>query len=152
MNQPVVCLTIALLFTLMNSTIHPRTLRGQQPYRLPPREVVDIIDAAPVPQVRISPDRNWMLLVEREAMPGIADVSRRKLRLAGMRIDPAANGRFMTSYDSGVSLRTRAGGALTDIPLPAGAGGKYQLVASLRPVRHGGGYGLRPATVGGFPG
>ena len=36
-------------------------------------------------------------------MPRIEDVSRRMLRLAGMRIDPAANGPFRTSYNNGLS-------------------------------------------------
>ena len=38
-------------------------------YRLPPREVVQIVDAPPPPGVRLSPDRQWMLLVERSALP-----------------------------------------------------------------------------------
>ena len=43
-------------------------------YKLPPQAVVDIIDAAPAPGISFSPDREWMLLVDRDAMPDIGDV------------------------------------------------------------------------------
>ena len=59
---------------------------GQEPYRLPPKEVVDIVDARPDPGISFSPDTQWMLMVERMAMPGIEDVARRMLRLGGMRM------------------------------------------------------------------
>ena len=78
---------------------------AQESYRLPPPEVVAILDAAPAPSVRMSPDRAWMLMVESPAMPSIADVSRPMLRLAGMRIDPVANAPYRTGYDSGLLLR-----------------------------------------------
>lgn len=74
-------------------------------YLLPPQEVVDIIDAAPEPSVSISPDSKWMVLLDRDAMPDIADISRRMLQLGGLRIDPAANSTFQTSFWKGASIR-----------------------------------------------
>lgn len=82
---------------------------AQEGYRLPPQEVVDIIDAPSTPLVRFSPDREWMLLVERCAMPSIEDVSRRMLRLGGMRIDPAANAPYTTNFYAGLLLRSLDG-------------------------------------------
>ena len=76
-------------------------------YKLPPQAVVDIIDAAPAPGISFSPDREWMLLVDRDAMPDIGDVSRRMLALAGMRIDPTSNGPFQTSFNRGITLVKR---------------------------------------------
>ena len=113
--------TVAI-FIASGLTNNPdRLLHGQQGYQLPPPEVIDIIDAAPEPGVSFSPDRHWMLLIERPTMPSIEDVSRRMLRLAGMRIDPAANRRFQTSYSTGLSLRVRDGDQSHRIPLPDGA-------------------------------
>ena len=80
---------------------------GAEGYRLPPQAVVDIVNAKPEPAVSFSPDVEWMVYVEREAMPGIADVSRRMLRLAGIRIDPAANSRFANNFYTGILLRRR---------------------------------------------
>ena len=91
------------------------------PYLLPPQNVTDIIDADPSPSIRISPDANWMMLIERDAMPGIRDVARRMLRLAGLRIDPAANGPFYTSFNKGLLLRTRSNDRTIRVPLPADA-------------------------------
>ena len=51
-----------------------------EPYRLPPQDLVDLIDAPPSPEVDISPDGEWMLMIERDALPGIDDVSRRIVR------------------------------------------------------------------------
>ena len=82
---------------------------AQEAYRLPPNDVVNIIDAKPDPSVRFSPDAEWMLLLERDAMPDISDVSRRMLQLAGMRIDPVANGGFATSFGRGLSLKKTGG-------------------------------------------
>lgn len=96
-------------------------LFGQDTYRKPPQEVVDIIDALPVPAVSFSPDRQWMLLIDRPAMPSIEDLSRRMLRLAGMRIDPSANSRFSTRYYSGLSLRPIDRDEAVKIPIPEGA-------------------------------
>ncbi len=95
---------------------------AQEGYRLPPQAMVDVIDAQPAPGVSFSSDGNWMLITERDALPSIADVSRRMLRLAGMRIDPVANGPFNTSFINGLQLRASADPAsAVRIPLPAGA-------------------------------
>ncbi|MBX3416782.1 MAG: S9 family peptidase [Pirellulaceae bacterium] len=80
---------------------------AQTGYRLPPPEVVEIIDATPEPGVNFSPNGEWMVFVERDAMPGIEDLARRMLQLAGTRIDPVANSDFRTDFFRGVSLQRR---------------------------------------------
>ncbi len=114
MNK-IVVLTCLLWISLMFNA------HANDGYRLPPQDVVDIIDAAPEPSLSFSPDRKWMLMIERNAMPGIEDISRRMLRLAGMRIDPAANSRFRTSFDRGILVRPMLGGETIRVPLPEGA-------------------------------
>lgn len=94
---------------------------AQDSYRLPPQDVVDIVDAPPAPSVRISPDGKWMLLVEQGSMPTIADLSRPMLRIAGLRIDPAANARYSTRFSSGLRLRPLHGGEEQPVNLPSGA-------------------------------
>jgi hypothetical protein len=46
-----------------------------QTYQLPPKAVVDILDAPPTPTVLLSPDRQTIALLERRSMPTIADIS-----------------------------------------------------------------------------
>jgi dipeptidyl aminopeptidase/acylaminoacyl peptidase len=111
-------LTSILTFSCLGGV---ERIAGQPTYRLPPQEVVDIIDAPPVPRVSLSPDRNWMLLIERNAMPEIKDVARRMLRLAGIRIDPVAHSEFMTDFDRGIALRPLRGGEPIGVPMPPDA-------------------------------
>lgn len=106
--------------TCLMLTVPSAISLAQETYRLPPPEVIAIVDAPPSPSVTVSPDGQWMLLLERAALPSIADLSRRMLRLAGMRIDPAANGRYRTSYAKGLALEKVTGTATTQIPLVPG--------------------------------
>src|SRR4051812_31002759 len=66
-------------------------LAADSGYRLPPQEVVDIIATPPEAGVSASPNGQWLILAERDTMPGIEDLARRELQLAGIRIAPAAN-------------------------------------------------------------
>ncbi len=98
---------------------HP--LSADETYQLPPNSVVDIIDAKLEPIVSLSPDSNWMLFMELDAMPDISDLARRQLKLAGVRIDPLANARFQTSWYRGISIRRTDADASSEgkaLPLP----------------------------------
>ncbi|MBL8828969.1 MAG: S9 family peptidase [Planctomycetaceae bacterium] len=109
-----------ILAFLACSMVH-NCMADDSGYQLPPQEVVDIIDAPPEPAVSISPDGEWLLLVERDAMPSIEDLARRKLQIGGIRIDPAANGQFRVDYARGISVRRRDGDQPVRVPLGEGA-------------------------------
>lgn len=85
-------------------------------YKVPPPDVLRIFDAPRTPSAMPSPDRTRMLLVEAEPYPPIALLARPFLRLAGVRVDPAAHGARWTdriasmrvlSLDSGSEVRLR---------------------------------------------
>lgn len=99
---------------LMTTTL---CLADDSGYRLPPQEVIDIIAAPPEPGVSFSPDAKWLLLIGRDAMPGIEDLARRKLQLAGIRIDPAANGPFRVDFGRSLALRKRDEEKVVELPL-----------------------------------
>jgi hypothetical protein len=62
----------------------PGGASGQSTYKLPPPEVVKILDASPTPGVALSPARDSMLLVEPEGShPPIRQLARPFLGLAG---------------------------------------------------------------------
>lgn len=65
---------------------------GAVPYQQPPQALVDLIDAPPTPLVQVSPDNQWLLLVERPDLPPIEEVAQPELRLAGLRLNPRTNG------------------------------------------------------------
>ncbi len=94
---------------------------AQQAYRTPPQVVVDILDAPPPPATLISPDRLWLLLADRAAMPTIAEMSQPMLRLAGDRINPATNGPFRAVNYTGLRLEQVSDGATRAIAVPSGA-------------------------------
>jgi dipeptidyl aminopeptidase/acylaminoacyl peptidase len=88
-------------------------------YLVPPKVIVDLIDAAPPPTPELSPARDTLALLERAAMPTIAELSRPMLRLAGVRINPRTNGphRSNNRYRA-ISLRNVVDGAERKVTLP----------------------------------
>ena len=95
-------------------------LSAQEPYKVPPKEVVDIVDAPPTPSVSMSPDGGTMALVDRESMPSIAYLSEPILRIAGMRITPAFNSRQVLSFSTGLSFKDMKTSVMRRVALPAG--------------------------------
>jgi len=78
---------------------------GQQPvYRIPDQALVDIVDAPLTPAVSVSPDHEWILVQELPALPDIAELAQRELRLAGMRINPQVNGPSRAGYVTGLAF------------------------------------------------
>ena len=108
----------AVLVSLFVSPLLASTGDG---YRLPPAEVVEVVDAPRSPALNLSPDGRWFIGIEPDPLPSIADVSRPMLRLAGMRIDPAANGRHRTSFSRGLFIRDLAGKTVKRIAIADGA-------------------------------
>jgi dipeptidyl aminopeptidase/acylaminoacyl peptidase len=96
------------------------TLLAQEPYKLPPKEVVAIVDAPPTPRVSLSPARDIMALVEYEAMPTIAYISQPIFRIAGIRITPLNNSRQVLSFNTGLSLEDIKTGTVRRVALPDG--------------------------------
>ncbi len=110
---PVAFLIFVFVFSL--------TIFAQEPYKLPPKEVVDIVDAPPLPRASINPTGDLMLLSESESMPSIAYMSQPLLRLAGVRITPKYNSRQQTSFTTGLTIKSIKDGKETRIALPKGA-------------------------------
>ncbi|OLF75520.1 peptidase S9 prolyl oligopeptidase [Maricaulis sp. W15] len=95
---------------------------AQDPYRLPPQEIIDIVDAAPSPFTSLSPARDTLLLMQREALPPVAELARPMERLAGLRLDATLNGRHGPRSVVGLSLVDLDSGAERRVDLPDDAG------------------------------
>ena len=99
-------------------------LGAQEPYRTPPQEVVEILEAPWLPAVSVSPDRRHLLFVERETLPPLADLAAPMLRLAGWRINPENNALHRPRQFTGMILRTLDPERLTEeltLPIPPDA-------------------------------
>jgi dipeptidyl aminopeptidase/acylaminoacyl peptidase len=68
----------------------PAVMHG---YQKAPQPISDILSSRPTPLVQLSPNGKWLLAIDRLANPPIADLAQPMLRLAGLRINPATNGR-----------------------------------------------------------
>jgi dipeptidyl aminopeptidase/acylaminoacyl peptidase len=73
-------------------------------YQMPPKEIVDLVDAPSTPSVVVNPGGTIMLLLEGRELPSIEDVASEELRIAGMRIDPATNGPSRSGYSTGIKI------------------------------------------------
>jgi dipeptidyl aminopeptidase/acylaminoacyl peptidase len=94
---------------------------AQEPYKLPPKEIINILDVPPSPRVSLSPAGGMMALSENGPMPSIVDVSQPILRIAGIRLTPANNSRQVLSFSVGLSLKNTKTGEVRTISLPVGA-------------------------------
>jgi dipeptidyl aminopeptidase/acylaminoacyl peptidase len=106
-------------FALLPLLAGAPSLAAQAPYKIPPPDVVAILDAPPLPAVSVSPDRAWILLVEQRSMPTVAELARPWLRLAGSRINPRSNGPRQPSLATGLVLKRVADGTERRIGPPA---------------------------------
>ncbi len=75
-------------------------------YQKPPAPIEQLLEAAPTPTARLSPDRKMLLVEQPATFPTITDVAQPRYRLAGIRFNPASNGPSVERYD--VSLKLQA--------------------------------------------
>lgn len=104
--------SVLLLALLVAGSAVAQAPEGPLPYQVPAPELVALVDAAPVPLVSVSPDRQWLLLIERPSLPGIIELAQPELGLAGVRINPATNGPSRAQTFRGLSLVAADGSGL----------------------------------------
>lgn len=71
--------------------IFAMTVHAQSTYKLPPKAVVDLVDAPATPLVTLSPTKDIILITEYEPNPTIALLAQPYYRMAGLRINPVLN-------------------------------------------------------------
>jgi dipeptidyl aminopeptidase/acylaminoacyl peptidase len=116
-------LAFTVAFILAVSTVQfGRTLQQDphaSPYLMPPKVIVDILDAPPTPGVVVSPDRQTIALLDRRSMPTIAELAQPIHRIAGARINPKTNGRQQrTGGIIAITLRSIAGETEKKVNVP----------------------------------
>jgi dipeptidyl aminopeptidase/acylaminoacyl peptidase len=106
--------TSGLLFLIFTINF----LLAQEPYKLPPKEIVDILDAPPLPMVSLDPQNKIMLLSYYQSMPSIAQVSQPFYRVAGFRITPHNNSRQVLRFYTKFVLKNIKTGKEIAVDLP----------------------------------
>jgi dipeptidyl aminopeptidase/acylaminoacyl peptidase len=89
----VLSLSVVLLLALA------ATAPAQDGYKMPPKEIADLVDAPVTPYVLLNPDGDQILLMHRASLPSIAELAKPELRIAGLRIDPESNGPSRPRYN-----------------------------------------------------
>ena len=100
----------------------PLSASSDSGYKLPPKPVADLIDAPWTPRISVSPDGQWILLMQYPGYPSIEEVSQPELRLAGLRINPRTNGPSRDWYFTDLKLKKMDGGeeyTLSGLPVKA---------------------------------
>lgn len=88
-------------------------------YLLPPKVIVDMLDAPPPPTAEVSPARDVIALLDRASMPSIAELAQPFYRLAGMRINPRTNAPHRGTRYQNLTLKVIADNTERKVTLPA---------------------------------
>ena len=99
-------INMSVIFTLIIFT----AAWGGDDYKMPPKAIADLVDAPGTPGVSVSPNKKHILILERASLPSIEELSQPELRLAGLRINPATNGRSRTRYYTGIIIQDMGSG------------------------------------------
>lgn len=89
-------------------------------YQMPPKEIVDLVDAAPTPGLTTGPG-DWAVLVQFPALLAISDLAQPELKLAGHRFNPQNREQTRAAYAVELRLLNVATGeqkALRGLPSP----------------------------------
>ncbi|MBZ5727883.1 MAG: prolyl oligopeptidase family serine peptidase [Acidobacteriia bacterium] len=88
---------------------------GAEPYRKPPKAVLDVMNAPTTPVLSLSPTRAYATEGRPVRYPPIAELAEPMLRIAGIRINPKTNGLHNATFNSSLTLRKIPEG--TEIPV-----------------------------------
>ena len=97
------------------------TISAQQGYKKPPKEVLDILNAPVTPGASVSPTRDNLILTTGLRYTPLADLAQPMLRLAGERINPAANSPHRFQYAVALTLKRINDDSEVKIDVPSGA-------------------------------
>ncbi|MBL69253.1 MAG: hypothetical protein CMO74_12545 [Verrucomicrobiales bacterium] len=94
--------------------------RGQAEYQQAPESIQPFFKGRPMPRVSMSPNGEYLLIVQGVRFQRIEDLSRPYLGLAGVRIDPVNNGPAHPVYYTEFRLLRMSDGREDKLPMPGG--------------------------------
>ena len=98
------CRALALAFTAFSVGLPSAHAADALRYQLPPQAMIDMVDAPQIPQTILSPSNEWLMMLERPALPPLAELAQAEVRLAGIRINPRTNDQSRSGYATGIKL------------------------------------------------
>lgn len=110
-----------VLFLVVLALLAAAPLVGQEKYKQPPKEILDVLNVPEMPMAVVSPSRDRLLLAQPLRYPPISDLAQPMLRLAGQRINPTTNGPHRGTRYVALTLKSIADGRETKLALPPSA-------------------------------
>ena len=77
-------------------------------YQQPSKDIQAILDAGSPPAVMVSPDRRWMLELERPSLRPLSELAEPEVKVAGIKINPDTNGPAREYAYRAIELRNMA--------------------------------------------
>ena len=117
-------LPVLMVVVLMRAANAGAPYDGQQPatgWQSPSEELLQVLHAPQLPRMWIAPTGDYMLLVDPMLYPPLAELAAPMHKLAGMRVNPAINGRHGRHGGTSPRLVRVEDGVTTPLNLPEGA-------------------------------
>src|SRR6185436_9358745 len=100
-------LLFAISFTLLSLVTKAQNDDG---YKLPPKDIADMLLAKPAPNVNVDDKGEWMLLTDVSLYPSVEELARPEYRIAGLRINPNNFAPSRQNYISNIWLKNISSG------------------------------------------
>jgi len=94
-----------LITLLLILAVMPVFSQENLDYQKPPKEILELVDVQLAPSVILNEDMDKMVLLFRDAYKSIEELSKKELRLAGLRIDPKTNIGSRVTYYNDIKIR-----------------------------------------------
>lgn len=102
--------TLFTLISILFMTSSALMSQQDDTYQMPPKAILDLVDAPLTPFVSVNSSGDWMLLIERPGYPSIEELAQTELRLAGLRINPRTNSGSRSTKYTGLKLKNISNG------------------------------------------
>ncbi len=79
-------------------------------YQLPPKDILDLATAPPIPTVLFTQKADWMLILQRNTFLEIADLAQPELKIAGARINPKAYAQSRIPFITALKIKNSKSG------------------------------------------
>jgi dipeptidyl aminopeptidase/acylaminoacyl peptidase len=90
-------------------------------YKLPPKDIADMLNAKPTPTVSMDEKAEWLLFTESNSYPSVEELAKPELRIAGLRINPANYAPSRQNFINNLYLKNLQGGKeykISGLPSP----------------------------------
>ena len=92
------------LFVLALISLHTAAQDASN-YQLPPKEIADLLLAAPTPSISVDGKAKYMLVMERPSYPLVEELGQAEFKIAGLRLNPNNFSPTRQNYIKGLTIK-----------------------------------------------